>query len=100
MARNTDAETIAQAFYTQAAACGQLGSPFMEWLLTRAAEELDRTGSDAGVLSYRDGDPATDAVPLRLAAALHALALSGQSAELKASYRLIGDAQLDDAFWR
>ncbi len=58
----------------------------MAALLDRAASELDRAGSIGGVLASWSGDPVQDAVPLRLAAALHSLVLSKSDPDLAAVY--------------
>ncbi len=91
---------LVEAFRTQSRACGELGSPFMAALLDRAAGELDRTRSIGGVLASWSGDPDRDAVPLRLAAALHALALSGTDPDLAAVYPPSDTAGDAEAVWR
>jgi hypothetical protein len=91
---------LVEAFRTQSCACGELGSPFMAALLDRAAGELDRTGSIGGVLTSWSGDPVRDAVPLRWAAALHAMALSGTDADLAAAYPPSDQADDAEAVWR
>ena len=89
---------IIQAFRAQAEACKKLGSPFMTSLLVCAARELECRGSIAGLLAGWPGNPQADAVPLRLAAALHALALSGTDRNLGTLYTAAG-AGADDALW-
>jgi hypothetical protein len=83
MTRNTE---LIDAFCYQSRACGRLGSRFMALLLDKAAEEIEQSGSIAGLLAAWPGDPVADAVPLRLAAALHAQVLSGAAPELAALY--------------
>lgn len=76
------------AFEDQAKSCAALGSAFTARLLRAAALALDRKQPvGARVLGWT-GDPssAADSVPLRLAAALHALVLSGRAAKLAAFY--------------
>ncbi len=65
---------LIDAFRTQSRACAELKSPLMAALLNQAGKELHRAGSICGLLASWPGDPVADAVPLRLAAALHALA--------------------------
>jgi hypothetical protein len=89
---------IIQAFRAQAEACKKLGSPFMTSLLICAAKELECHGSIAGLLAGWPGNPQADAVPLRLAAALHALALSGTDRNL-GSLSTAAGAGADDALW-
>ena len=91
---------LVEAFRTQSRACGELGSPFMATLLDRAAGELEGSGSIGDVLASWSGNPVEDAVPLRWAAALHALVLSGTDPELAGLYppsERAGDA---DALWK
>ncbi len=97
MASSSD---LAQAFRVQSQACGELGSPFMAALLDRAAAEHERTGSVGGVLISWSDDPVQDAVPLRWAAALHALVLSGADANLAAVYPPSDRAGDAEAVWR
>jgi hypothetical protein len=78
--------TVRGHFQGQAAACGRLGSPFTARLLELAAERLDETGPVGRAILRWPGDPKADARALRLAAALHALVLSGVSPELAAVY--------------
>jgi hypothetical protein len=90
---------LVEAFRKQARACGELGSPFMMALLDRAASELGRTGSIGGLLASWPGDPVRDAVPLRLAAALHSLVLSGHDPGLADVYPPSDRAGDADAVW-
>lgn len=82
--------TTIDAFQQQAAACDSLGSPFMARLMTLMAQELPALDADVArrVLDW-PGDPGTrgDAVPLRLAAALHALVLDGRDPALAQIWR-------------
>lgn len=77
---------LIEAFRAQSRACGKLGSPFMAALLNEAAGEMEHAGSISGLLASWPGHPVADAVPLRLAAALHALVLSDAAPELAALY--------------
>lgn len=77
---------LIEAFRAQSHNCGKLGSPFMAALLSEAAGEIGRAGSISGLLAAWPGDPMADAVPLRLAVALHALVLSDAASELAALY--------------
>ncbi len=91
---------LIEAFRNQSRACAELGSPFMASLLETAAGELERSGSIAGLLASWLGDPVADAVPLRFAAALHALVLSGTAPELAAAYPSSGQATDPALVWR
>lgn len=96
----TGSSDLIDSFRTQSRACGDLGSPFMAALLDEAANEIDRAGSICGLLTSWRGDPAADAVPLRLAAALHALVLSGIAPDLAALYPASARAAKASAVWR
>jgi hypothetical protein len=95
---NARADAVRRAFAGQAAACRQLGSPFMGCLLDLIAERLD-PGSVVGRAVFGwAGDPMPDALALRLAGALHGLALNGTDARLAAVYP---PASLDgEAVWK
>lgn len=87
------------AFLRQARACAELGSPFMARLCTLMADRLQPDSPLTQRLFDWPGDVSAqgDAVPLRLAGALHALKLQGNSA-LSATYP---PAQSDDeALWQ
>jgi hypothetical protein len=92
--------TIINAFRTQSQACGASGSHFMAALLNEAANEIDHTGSICGLLASWPGDPVADAVPLRLAAALHALVLSKAAPDLAALYPASDQTADVSAVWR
>lgn len=91
---------LIEAFRAQSRACGKLGSPFMAALLSEAAGEMERAGSISGLLASWPGNPVADAVPLRLAAALHALALSDAAPELAALYPGAAQDAEAAAIWR
>src|SRR4051794_12034078 len=96
----TGGATIINAFRTQSRTCGASGSHFMAALLEEAANEIDHIGSICGLLGSWPGDPVADAVPLRLAAALHALVLSNAAPDLVALYPAPGQAADASAVWR
>lgn len=81
-------DSAVDAFQRQAEACRKLGSPFTADLCTLVAEQ----GMPAGPVHDRvvqwEGrmDGSGDSVPLRLAGALHYLALSGRDATLADIY--------------
>ncbi|SFI48933.1 DUF2332 domain-containing protein [Albimonas pacifica] len=88
------ADLIRAHFRTQAAACERLGSPFTAALLAGLAERMEPAGAlEARVLSW-PGDPGDDALALRVAGALHALARAGRDPEVAAAWppRAEGDA--------
>lgn len=78
--------TLAEAWSRQIAWCDGNGSPFTARVLEAAWADRERGGTLADLLPEWLGDAGADAVPLRLAGALHALALSGRDAQLAALY--------------
>lgn len=78
--------TLEQAWQRQIAWCDANGSPFTARVLEAAWADRERGGALAALLPSWPGDPGVDAVPLRLAGALHALALSGRDPALAALY--------------
>lgn len=89
------------AFRDQAVACAAMGSPFTARLCALAAERLTRGEPVADRLLDWSGDPSgrADAVPLRLAGALHRLVLDGADAGLAAVYPPQDTKASDDALW-
>jgi hypothetical protein len=81
-------EAVRAAFERQAEGAARLGSPFMERLCRLLGERLDRS-TEAGrrVLDWPGkADAFGDAVPIRLAAGLHALVRRGGAPGLAACY--------------
>ena len=77
---------IAAAFAAQSAACARMGSPFTAALLAGAGDWLDPAARTGARVRDWPGDPSADALPLRLAGALHALARSGEAPALAAAW--------------
>lgn len=74
------------AFAKQIRWCESLGSPFTARLLTVLADDIAAGGATAELVRSWAGDPVADALPLRMAAALHALALTEAAPRLVACY--------------
>jgi len=72
--------SVQVAFAKQVAWCEQLGSPLTARVLRAVATDLPAPVRDWA------GDPVADALPLRVAGALHALVLSGHDPQLAACY--------------
>lgn len=70
----------------QAQWCTTLGSPFTALLCTLVADRLDPATPLARRLDGWAGNPQDDALMLRVAGGLHALARSGKAPDLKALY--------------
>jgi len=79
-------QTLAEAFARQIAWCDGNGSPFTARVLEAAWTDRERGGGLRELLPHWPGDAGADAVPLRVAGALHALALSGCEPALAALY--------------
>jgi hypothetical protein len=80
------AGTLADAWSRQVAGCERLGSPFTARVLQAAWGDWLAGGPLRDVLPDWPGDPWVDAVPLRVAGALHALVLDGTDQALAALY--------------
>ncbi len=78
--------SLAQAWARQIKWCADNGSPFTARVLEAAWADRERGGALSELLPSWHGDAGADAVPLRVAGALHALALSGRDVELAALY--------------
>lgn len=101
-AHSETTRSVIAAFRDQADYCRTLGSPFTGTLLDLAAERLAAKASWAAPILNWPGDPRADALPLRLAGALHRAVLDGGDTQLTASYaatRLSAD-ELDAALTR
>jgi hypothetical protein len=93
--------SVRAAFRAQAAHCAAMGSPFTARLCRLAAERLAPGGPVADRVLGWPGDPGhrADAVPLRLAGALHGLVIEGRDAALAAVYPPHDADATDDALW-
>jgi len=82
---------LVEAFRTQAAACGRLGSSMYAELLDRVADDLE-SGEPlvAAVLAGHEHDSGPSALALRLAGSVHRLVLAGEAPALAASYPSAG----------
>lgn len=79
-------ETVSRHFERQAAACARLGSPFTGWVCANALALVDPGSATGRRLAAWPGNPADDALALRLAGALHAIVLKGMDGQLAAAY--------------
>ena len=80
--------SVRSSFTEQAAVCETLGSPFTANLIRATESALDRSTATGRAILEWQGSPGAlgDALALRVAGALHALAMSGQSSTLSAIY--------------
>lgn len=79
-------ERAIDAFREQAAACLMLGSPFTSRVCSLVADELRPDAAFGRRILGRSGDVKRDALALRAAGGLHALARSSRCPELTAAY--------------
>lgn len=91
--------TVREAFRGQAEFCAGMGAPFTTQLCRLVADRLQPGGAVADRLLDWPGNPDSraDAVPLRLAGALHGLVLDGSDPGLAAAYP--PHAAGNDALW-
>jgi hypothetical protein len=74
------------AFAKQIDWCERLGSPFTANILKLALTDMEAGGMTTELTRRWPGDPVADALPLRMAGALHALVLTSAEPELAALY--------------
>jgi hypothetical protein len=82
----TKAERLLTHFGEQAFHCDAYGSPFTARLIEAMQRDLAAGGPVNDLVGDWPGSPRADAVPIRLAGALHAAALSGRDPALAAAY--------------
>lgn len=86
-------DALIDAFRDQVRWCDRLGSPFNARLLAWLADDWLAGGPVRALLpEWSAGPPGQDLVPLRLAGAFHALALSGRHEDLARGYPPAADA--------
>lgn len=79
-------DALLAAFRTQMQYCERAGAPFTAALMAWLSHDWAAGGPVRALLPEWPGDPLADAVPLRLAGALHALVLGAQAPALAALY--------------
>jgi hypothetical protein len=84
------APTVSEVFREHAEHESERRSPLMQALLLGTAEDWDAGGISRTVLEPFADDPPGSALPLRFAAALHRLVLTGRAPELAAHYPTAG----------
>lgn len=82
--------TVLESIERQAVSCAHIGSPLYARLLEGLADDHRAGGLTAQLLDHVSANPVHDAVPLRLLATLHRLALAGDAPELAAQYPSCG----------
>lgn len=79
-------DTVCTAFTQQAMYCDAHGSPFTARLLRGLAQAMMAREPALDTVASWQGEPTADALPLRVAGALHALVLDGRVPELARCY--------------
>jgi hypothetical protein len=79
-------QTVLDAFDKQIGWCEKLASPFTAGLLAILRDDIAGGGASAELARGWPGDPVADALALRMAGALHALALTGSAPALVPCY--------------
>ena len=79
-------ETVCNAFARQARYCNEHGSPFTARLLCGLIQAMHEGAPALQAVATWQSDPINDALPLRVAGALHALVLDGSAPELARHY--------------
>ncbi len=101
--RSNEAEreglTVADVFREHAGHEAEQRSALMSCLLEHAATDCDAGGVVADVLAPYAAEPVGAALPLRFAAALHRLVLTGQAPELAAHYPTAGGTAPPGQAW-
>jgi len=93
------AEGLPEAFQLQAEFCRQMGSPTYAEILGRCHDDLRAGGLTAKVMDGWVGRPVPEAVVLRLAGAVHRLALCGDAPALARHYPSCGGAPAFPGAW-
>lgn len=83
-------DVMLKALVEQARACAQGGSKMYERLFTDLANDYADNGRTYALLAGRSARPIHDAIPLRLAGALHRVVLAGKDARLARHYPSVG----------
>jgi hypothetical protein len=93
---------VRDAFRAQAETCNRMGSPFTARVCMLVADRLAPGGAVADHILGWPGDAGgrADALPLRLAGALHGLVVEERDAALATLYPPHHMAASDDALWR
>jgi len=78
------------ALHVQAVACESIGSAMYTRLFRDLADDYEDNGRTYAILAGRSARPIHDAIPLRLAAAVHRIVLSGRDERLARHYPSVG----------
>lgn len=85
-----DEDPMLGALLAQAKACNDIGSAMYTRLFHDLADDYADNGRTFAILAGRSARPIHDAIPLRLAAAVHRIVLSGRDERLARHYPSVG----------
>ena len=91
-----DGDEMLRALLQQAESCRTLGSPMYSALFTDLAADYADGGRTYALLAGRSLRPVHDAVPLRLAGAIHRVVLQGKDDRLARHYPSVGGKPAED----
>ena len=91
-----DGDEMLRALLQQADSCRSLGSPMYSALFTDLAADYADGGRTYALLAGRSLRPVHDAVPLRLAGAIHRVVLQGKDDRLARHYPSVGGKPAED----
>lgn len=91
-----DGDEMLRALLQQAESCRSLGSPMYYDLFTNLAADYADGGRTYALLAGRSLRPIHDAVPLRLAGAIHRVVLQGKDDRLARHYPSVGGKPAED----
>ena len=91
-----DGDEMLRALLQQADSCQSLGSPMYSALFTDLAADYADGGRTYALLAGRSLRPVHDAVPLRLAGAIHRVVLQGKDDRLARHYPSVGGKPAED----
>ena len=91
-----DGDEMLRALLQQAESCRNLGSPMYSSLFTDLAADYADGGRTYALLAGRSLRPVHDAVPLRLAGAIHRVVLQGKDDRLARHYPSVGGRPAGD----
>ena len=94
-----DQDRLVRRFRRQADTAVQRSSPLYEHLLRGCVADLGQRGPTWLVVQDRAGEPAGDALPLRLLAAVHQLVLRDRAPDLARYYPSVGGDEALDSAW-
>lgn len=89
-------DSMLAALRAQVRVCGPLGSKMYETLFTELADDYEAGGRIYALLAGRSTRPIHDAIPLRLAGAIHRVVLRGDDDRLARHYPSVGGKPGED----